>query len=109
MEFDYGTAVRHEVYAEQDDSGRLSNRVVEREQNEWHGWGAEVQTSAPSTASFRARDLFAEGSCAWTEYYADQNILDKVGHLYSADYDLFGWYDLASWQERLEACFNWRT
>ena len=79
MEFDYGTAVRHEVYAEQDDSGRLSNRVVEREQNEWHGWGAEVQTSAPSTASFRARDLFAEGSCAWTEYYADQNILDKVG------------------------------
>lgn len=104
MEYDYGTAVRHDVLADQDGSGRLLNKVVERQVNEWHGWEENIPSSPP-TASLRARTLFSDGSCGWTEYYTDQKTLDKVGHLYSADYGLFGWYDLDSWKERLQACF----
>ncbi|CAM9549883.1 unnamed protein product [Laminaria digitata] len=95
MEFDYGTAVRHDVYADQDAEGHPSNEAVKQEQ------------STP-TASPRARDLSANGSCAWTEYYADQAILDKVGRVYGVDFEFFGWYDIESWKERLEACLKGR-
>ncbi|CAM9252771.1 unnamed protein product, partial [Laminaria digitata] len=104
MEFDYGTAVRHVAYADQDNAGDISDRIVQWEQNGWHG--GNTSTSAPPNVSPRARDLFSAGSCAWTEYYANQTMLNKVGHLYSADYGLFGWYDIKSWHERMEACFN---
>ncbi|CAM9511475.1 unnamed protein product, partial [Laminaria digitata] len=91
MEFDYGTVARHD----------------DREINAGHGGEAAEeaqQTSGSPIASPRARDLFSDGSCAWTDYYADHAILDKVGRLYSADFGLFGWYDLDEWRERLQAC-----
>lgn len=52
----------------------------------------------------RARDLFEGDSCEWTKYYSNRGILEKVGRLYAGDYNLFGWYDLDHWMERLDAC-----
>ena len=108
MEFDYGSVVRHDVYADPNNADPPSDVAVEREQSVGHEGEAEDARSSPTTVSTRARDLFSEGSCAWTEYYTDQNTLEKVGRLYSADFDLFGWYDLDSWRERLDACLKER-
>lgn len=108
MDFDYGTVARHNANAEQEDLRSSVNEDMERERTNWFpGWG-EGQTPDPPKDSIRARDLFSDGSCAWTEYYANYNILEKVGRLYSSDFGLFGWYDLDSWKQRLEECFNWR-
>ena len=99
MEFDYGTVARHYPYADQDTA---ENQPVGQNQND--------ETTGPTTASptisLRAGDLFSDGSCAWTEYFTDQTILEKVGGLYSQDFDLFGWYDLDSWRGKLEACLK---
>ncbi|CAM9272261.1 unnamed protein product, partial [Laminaria digitata] len=100
MGFDYGTVARHYPFADQDTKGLVSKAAVERKQDEETG----DQTTSPPTFSPRARDLFSDGSCEWTEYYTDQTILEKIGGLYSQDFDLFGWYDLQVWRERLEAC-----
>lgn len=105
MEYDYGTAIRQGMYADQDGADRLLRNSVEREPNEWHDRAGD-QTSDPPTISPRARDLVSADPCAWTKYYVDQTILDKVGHLYRADYSLFGWYDLDSWHEMLEVCLK---
>ena len=94
MEFDYGTVSRHDTYADQVDAGRTS-KAMKREQKN-------------PTASSRAQNLFLGDSCAWTEYYSDHAILDKVGLLYSEDFELFGWYDIAVWKKRLEACLKGR-
>ena len=99
MEFDYGTVARSYPYADQDAAGY---GAVEREQN----GDEKAQTTSPPTISPRARDLFVDGSCAWTEYYTDRTILEKAGSLYRQDFDLFGWYDLYAWRERLEACLQ---
>ena len=109
MEFDYGSAARHDVYADQQEADRVPNEGVKRVQN--YGRDGQVgddQNTSLTTIARRARDLFANGSCAWTEYYADQTILDQVGHIYSADFDLFEWYSLDSWRQRLEACLKGR-
>lgn len=101
IEFDYGTVARHHPYATPDrDNG--GNQAVEREDNEQ----PSGQTASSPTISPRARDLFSDGSCAWTKYYTDQTILEKVGRLYSQDFDLLGWYDLDAWREKLDACLK---
>lgn len=95
MEFDYGTVAQQEEYANHDAADQMSDDIVRRKQN-------------TATGLLRTRDLFSDGSCAWTEYYTDDAILDKVGRLYGEDYDMLGWYDIKSWQERLEACLKER-
>ena len=99
MEFDYGTVARHYPYADHDAAG---NQAVERGQNA----DERAEIPSPPTLSPRARDLFSDGSCAWTEYYTHRTILEKVGALYRQDFDLFGWYDLHAWRERLEVCLQ---
>lgn len=107
MEFDYGSALRHDVYADQEDAGGPANEAVKRQPSAGRdGQVDTVPNSSPTTIPRRARDLFSDGSCAWTEYYTDQRILDKVGQLYSADFGLFEWYDLKSWRQRLAACLK---
>lgn len=98
MEFDYGTVARHHPYADQDIDG---NQAVGGEKNE----DASGRPTSP-TVSFGSGHVFSDGSCTWTEFYTDQTILEKVGGLYSQDFDLFGWYDLHAWKERLEACLK---
>ncbi|CAM9444879.1 unnamed protein product, partial [Laminaria digitata] len=110
MEFDYGTAARHDVYTDEGDTGRrLSKETAEAERETWHRREAEAPGSAPPAAPPRARDMFSGDSCAWIEYYADENILKKVGHLYKADFDLFEWYKLDAWRDKLEVCLQGRT
>lgn len=99
MGFDYGTVARTYKDAEQDTA---ENQAVEREQT--GEAGGEI--TPPLTTSVHAGHLFKDGSCAWTEYYTDQKILEKVGRLYSQDFELFGWYDLHAWRERLYSCLN---
>lgn len=106
MEYDYGTAARHDVLVDEDGAGRLSNETAEGKREKWHRREAAVSRSATPTVSPRAGDMFTGDSCAWTEYYADQNILEKVGHLYRADFELFQWYNLNAWRDRLEACLQ---
>lgn len=76
--------MRHDMYAGRDTAGHAS---IE-------------------TRSSRARDLSSDGSCAWTKYYVDQAMLDKVGRVYVQDFELFGWYDIEWWKERLEECLK---
>ena len=99
MEFDYGTVARQYTYADRDTT---ENQAVGREENE----EASGRTTSASTLSSHAGDLFSGGSCAWTQYYTDLTTLERVGTLYSKDFDLFGWYDVDTWRERLEACLK---
>ena len=95
MEFDYGTVARQDMYADDAAAGHFSDEVMQQE-------------TVTVTSSPRARELSADGSCAWIEYYANQAILDKVGRLYDVDYDTFGWYSLNPWKARLEECLKRR-
>jgi len=54
----------------------------------------------------RARDLFEEGSCAWTEHYGDMGILEAVAKIYKKDYNHHRWYKLDTWRARLQACLD---
>lgn len=99
MEFDYGTVARHSAYANQD---APEDQPAGEEQREKPG----VHMTSLATISPRARDLFSDGSCAWTQYYTDGAMLERVGDLYSQDFALFGWYDLHAWQKRLKECLK---
>lgn len=96
MEFDYGTVTEQAVH-------HADGVAVDITLNEALDQGKSSPIVPP-----RARDLSSGGSCAWTAYYADHAMLDKVGRLYSEDYDTFGWYDLSLWHARLDTCLKGR-
>lgn len=102
MEFDYGTVARQYPYVETNTDGLVSNKAIEPDLHEYE----EGQNNAAPTISPRAQQLFSDGSCAWAEFYTDLKMLDSVGRLYGDDYELFGWYDLQPWRERLELCLH---
>eukprot|EP00904_Undaria_pinnatifida_P002354 jgi/Undpi1/12119/HiC_scaffold_5.g01795.m1 len=102
MEFDYGTVARHYPYVEINTDGLVSNKAIEPDLPEYE----EGQNNAAPTISPRAQELFSDGSCGWAEFYTDLKMLDSVGRLYGDDYELFGWYDLQPWRERLELCLH---
>ena len=56
----------------------------------------------------RARDLFEGSSCAWAEFYADLATLDRVGAIFTVDYNLFRWYNFDAWRVRLKSCLEKR-
>lgn len=67
---------------------------------------SDTSPSSGKVTPRRTRDLFADGSCAWTEYYVDERVLDIVKVLYSSDYKLYAWYEIGHWKERMRECFK---
>ena len=106
MEFDYGTAARHVTDTDGDSSDSLREDTEKEEREKWHLLETGGLGSVPLSVPPHARDLFAGDSCGWTEYYSDQSILEKVGQLYKPDFDLFEWYNLDTWRERLDKCLQ---
>lgn len=94
MEFDYGRASR-------DNQRGPKARVISGEK-----YGPNEAGTHISSQRFagRTRDLFQKNSCAWTRYYRNNEILERVGLLYAEDYRIFGWYSIKYWINRLDAC-----
>lgn len=90
MEFDYRAGLL------EGDEGRESTVK--------DGAGSNEKDAAPRAAPRRARDLFDNGSCAWTAYFPDEETLNKVRSLYASDYDHFHWYGVDYWKQRLKEC-----
>ena len=88
MEFDYGGVVG---------AGQDNTRVPFDQGNGWY-----LNETIPRHASA----LFEQTSCAWTKYYASEEILEAVGRLYSSDFAAYRWYDLNGWRRRLKACLQ---
>lgn len=51
-----------------------------------------------------AGHFFEEGSCKWTQYFTNEDILYKIEQVYQADYHLYGWYNISVWIQRLRSC-----
>lgn len=83
MQFDYGGAVIRSI--ENVDPGSVGETL--------DGLGIPSRTS----------DLF-EGSCRWTEFYTDVEMLETVATLYELDFSLYGWYNIDGWKEEFKRC-----
>lgn len=79
------------------DYGSISRQIVEQENTIE---GTASYTSIPR----RTKQLFEGGSCEWTRYYTNEEILWNVASVYHKDYLLFGWYNINGWINKLHAC-----
>lgn len=93
MSFDYRKPYQDETLAKDGSSGDSTK-------------GEKTAPGMPPP--HQAQDLFEGDSCAWTEYYRDEQTLNAVARLYAADFDMFGWYNLDEWRERLFRCLRGR-
>lgn len=98
MEYDYGAIDRQNI--RNDGLGRAFNHDAS------HDWDKQIQAqqiSEPVRIPRNVRDVI-DNSCKWTLYYTDEKILRNVGRAYAMDYELYGWYSIDHWLERLKKC-----
>lgn len=93
MEFDYDDVRRNDFFDENMNPDGAAK-------------GGEQFEPSKREAPHRARDLFEEGSCAWTQYYTHEDLLMKARSIYAADYDLYQWYSVSTWVDRFRLCMK---